>query len=749
MTDSQYSTQPMAPEFSEAIEKLVNACCSDPFRVLGRHPHRKGIVVRACLPHAIQAWVGTEPPQEMAPSSAINLFEWHGSAKDLPLPYRILWEDKMGFTHYKYDPYCFPPQLSDYDLHLFGEGKHWHAYRVLGSHPVIVDGISGVLFATWAPEAERVSVVGDFNRWDGRCHPMRLRGLTGVWELFIPSLKPGTLYKYELRNRNHKSIHLKSDPYAQRFERRPHTASIVAAKNDYLWQDRKWMRQRKQFDWLHQPVSVYEVHLGSWQQDENGAFLNYRQLARQLVDYVLKTGFTHIELLPVTEHPLDASWGYQTTGYFAPTSRFGAPDEFRYFVDYCHLHGIGVLMDWVPGHFPKDAHGLARFDGSALYEHEDPRLGEHRDWGTLIFNYGRHEVKNFLLSSALYWLEEFHIDGLRVDAVASMLYLDYSRQEGDWISNKYGGRENLEAIDFLRELNKVLHAQHPGALVIAEESTSWPMVSHPIYLGGLGFSMKWNMGWMNDTLSYMSKDPIYRHYHHDALTFGLLYAFNENFMLPLSHDEVVHGKQSLLYKMPGDEWQRFANLRLLYTMMFTYPGKKLLFMGCEFGQGEEWNESRSLDWYLLNYPVHQGVQTAIKDLNHLYRSLSALHYYDFAGEGFEWIDCHDSAQSVLSYLRLKDGDFVIVVLNFTPVPRTNYRLGVPKAGVYLERFNSDSTYYGGSNMGNSQTIRTDDITWMGQPYSINITVPPLAGIVLQLKPPASKTSTTVPLGPEK
>ncbi|ADJ27725.1 1,4-alpha-glucan branching protein GlgB [Nitrosococcus watsonii] len=742
MNDSQYSTQPIAPEFSEAIEKLVNACYSDPFRVLGPHPYRKGIVVRAYLPHAIRAWVGSEPPQEMARSSVLHLFEWHGNPKNLPLPYQILWEDKMGFTHHEYDPYCFPPQLSDYDLHLFGEGKHWHVYRILGAHPVSVDGISGILFATWAPEAERVSVVGDFNRWDGRCHPMRLRGLTGVWELFIPGLKPGTLYKYELRNRNHKSIHLKSDPYGQRFEQRPHTASIVAAKNNYLWQDKKWMHQRKQFDWLHQPISVYEVHLGSWQRDENGTFLNYRQLARQLVDYVLKTGFTHIELLPVTEHPLDASWGYQTTGYFAPTSRFGKPDEFRYFVDYCHLHGIGVLMDWVPGHFPKDAHGLARFDGSALYEHEDPRLGEHRDWGTLIFNYGRHEVKNFLLSSALYWLEEFHIDGLRVDAVASMLYLDYSRQEGDWIPNKYGGRENLEAIDFLRELNKVLHAQHPGVLVIAEESTSWPMVSRPIYLGGLGFSMKWNMGWMNDTLSYMSQDPIYRHYHHDALTFGLLYAFNENFMLPLSHDEVVHGKQSLLYKMPGDEWQRFANLRLLYTMMFTYPGKKLLFMGCEFGQGEEWNESRALDWYLLDYPVHQGVQTAIKDLNHLYRSLSALHYYDFAGEGFEWIDCHDSAQSVLSYLRLKDGDFVIVVLNFTPVPRTNYRLGVPKAGIYLECFNSDSTYYGGSNMGNSQTIQTDDMTWMGQPYSINITVPPLAGIVLQLKPLTNKMPTT-------
>lgn len=749
MTDSQYSAQARAPELSEELKKIVKARHPDPFKVLGCHPHEKGILVRVHLPHATQAWVGTEGTREMVRSSTTGLFEWHGEVKELSPPYQILWKDERGMTHRGYDPYCFPPQLSDYDLHLFREGKHWHAYRILGSHPVTVNGISGILFATWAPEAERVSVVGDFNRWDGRCHPMRLRGLTGVWELFIPGLKPGTLYKYELRNQNYGSLHLKSDPYAQHFELRPNTAAIVESKNSYLWRDQKWMLQRKKFNWLHQPISVYEVHLGSWQRDENGKFLNYRQLAWRLVDYVLNIGFTHIELLPVTEHPLDASWGYQTTGYFAPTSRFGTPDEFRYFVDYCHLHGIGVLMDWVPGHFPKDDHALARFDGSALYEHEDPRRGEHRDWGTLIFNYGRHEVKNFLLSSAFYWLEEFHIDGLRVDAVASMLYLDYSREEGDWIPNKYGGREDLEAIEFLRELNTVLHEQHPGALIIAEESTSWPMVSRPVYLGGLGFSMKWNMGWMNDTLLYMSKDPIHRHYHHDALTFGLLYAFNENFMLPLSHDEVVHGKKSLLYKMPGDEWQRFANLRLLYTMMFTYPGKKLLFMGCEFGQGEEWNESRTLDWYLLEYPFHQGVQMAIRDLNRLYYGLPALHDHDFEKEGFEWIDCHDSAQSILSYLRLKEDDFVVVVLNFTPVPRTNYRLGVPKAGTYSECFNSDSTYYGGSNIGNNQGIQAEEISWMGHPYSINITVPPLAGIVLQPKPLTKEEPSIPSLNPKK
>jgi len=733
MVDSTQFPSSPASELSKALKKIVTARHSDPFEVLGCHPDGENIVVRTYLPHAFEAWIETKSLHPMEQTLTPGVFEWHGHAKELPSPYRILWRDGAGTTHRDYDPYSFPSQLSHYDLHLFGEGKHWYAYCVLGSHVVTINGVRGVLFATWAPEAERVSVVGDFNSWDGRCHPMRGRGLTGVWELFIPGLRPGALYKYEIRNCHQGTIHLKSDPYGQRFELRPSTASIVEAESNHLWRDTQWMAQRQNFDWLHQPIAIYEVHLGSWQRNKNNAFLNYRQLARKLVDYVLEMGFTHIELMPVTEHPLDASWGYQTTGYFAPTSRFGSPNEFRYFVDYCHLHGIGVLMDWVPGHFPKDAHGLARFDGSALYEHEDPRLGEHRDWGTLIFNYGRHEVKNFLLASAFYWLEEFHIDGLRVDAVASMLYLDYSRQEGDWLPNKYGGRENLEALDFLRELNQILHAQHPGVLIIAEESTSWPMVSRPTYLGGLGFSMKWNMGWMNDTLSYMVKDPIYRHYHHDALTFGLLYAFDENFILTLSHDEVVHGKKSLLYKMPGDEWQRFANLRLLFTMMFTYPGKKLLFMGNEFAQGEEWSESKNLDWYLLDYPFHQEVQRIVKDLNRLYRTLPALYRHDFDREGFNWIDCHDAAQSVLSYLRRDRKDFVIIILNFTPVPRTNYRLGVPNPGIYLEQFNSDCTCYGGSNIGNGLNIRAENISWMEQPYSINITLPPLAGIVLQPK----------------
>jgi 1,4-alpha-glucan branching enzyme len=635
--------------------------------------------------------------------------------------------------HEHWDPYCLPPQLSDYDLHLFAEGRHHHIYRVLGAHPHAVDDIDGVLFSVWAPSAERVSVIGDFNRWDGRAHPMRVRGGTGVWELFIPGLGPEALYKFEIRNRNTGQVLVKSDPYGQHFELRPSTASRVAKVSDYHWQDQSWLDQRRDGDWLHRPMSIYEVHLGSWRRDEQGRFLSYRELAEQLVEYVGRMGFTHIELLPVTEHPYDASWGYQTTGYYAPTSRFGEPDDFRYFVDLCHRNDIGVLLDWAPGHFPKDPHGLARFDGSALYEHEDPRLGEHRDWGTLIFNYDRNEVRNFLVSSAMYWVQEFHIDGLRVDAVASMLYLDYSRTEGDWLPNKFGGNENLGALDFLRQLNSFVQGAEPGVLIIAEESTAWPQVTRPPELGGLGFAMKWNMGWMHDTLEYFKKDPIHRHYHHDQLTFGLLYAFTENFVLPFSHDEVVHGKRSLLYRMPGDEWQRFANLRLLYTYMWMYPGKKLLFMGCEFGQGDEWNDATQLDWYVLEYPKHRGVQQLVADLNALYRDSSALYGFDFEWQGFEWVDCHDSAQSVLAFLRKSDDEIVIVVLNFTPVVREGYRIGVPEPGRYEEIMNSDSEFYGGSNVGNgANPIWTEEISWMGRPHSIEIDLPPLAGIVLRL-----------------
>ena len=577
-------------------------------------------------------------------------------------------------------------------------------------------------------------MVGDFNQWDGRRHPMRVRGGSGVWELFIPDLEAGNLYKYEIRNRASGDIFLKADPYAQTFELRPNTASIITAPSSYSWDDRGWSEARSSRDWQHLPLSVYEVHVGSWQRGPEGEFLNYRQLADVLVKYVKQLGFTHIELLPVTEHPFDPSWGYQATGYFAPSSRYGSADDFRCFVDVCHQNGIGVLLDWVPAHFPKDAHGLARFDGTALYEHADPRLGEHLDWSTLIFNFGRNEVKNFLLSSALFWLQEMHIDGLRVDAVASILYLDYSREEGQWLPNKYGGRENLEALDFLRELNIVLHDELPGILTIAEESTSWPQVSRPTWTGGLGFDMKWNMGWMNDTLEYIHEDPLYRRYHHGKLTFSMLYAFTENFLLPFSHDEVVHGKQSMLNKMPGDEWQRFANLRALYTYMYCHPGKKLLFMGTEFGQGQEWNSTQVLDWYVLEYPYHQGVKRLVTHLNQLYRDLPALHHYEFDWRGFEWIDCHDADNSVLSFVRRSEDQFVVVVVNFTPQPHHGYRIGVPEAGEYREIFNSDSELYAGSNMGNGANLLiSEELPWMTRSYSLSLTLPPLAAIILEPK----------------
>lgn len=712
------------------LKRIIEARHHDPFAVLGPHPSGKKTVVRAYLPWASEVTLAEldEPLQRVGKTA---IFEWQGSADRLPPHYRLRWIDDNGTTHEGCDPYSFPPQIGDLDLHLFGEGKHWHAYRFLGANPHTVNGINGTLFAVWAPNAERISVVGDFNRWDGRCHPMRIRGGSGVWELFIPGFGAGEFYKFEIRNRHTGEILVKTDPYGKQFQLRPETAAITTGTTEYQWQDAQWLAQRHSTHWQNSPISVYELHLGSWQRAEDGSFLNYRDLAHRLVQYVKKTGFTHIELMPITEHPLDASWGYQTTGYYAPTSRFGTPDDFRYFVDHCHQNAIGIILDWVPAHFPKDAFALARFDGTALYEHEDPRKGEHRDWGTLIYNFGRNEVRNFLLSSALYWLEEYHLDGLRVDAVASMLYLDYSREAGDWIPNKFGGRENLEAIDFLRELNSVTHGQYEGTVVIAEESTAWPSVTRPTYLGGLGFSMKWNMGWMHDSLLYMSKDPIHRHYHHDNLTFGLLYAFTENFMLPFSHDEVVHGKGSMLNKMPGDEWQRCANLRLLYTNMFTYPGKKLLFMGNEFGHGREWDYANDMDWYLLDYPHHAGILQLVSDLNHLYRASPGLHHLEFDYNGFEWIDCHDSAQSVISYLRRDENETFIIVLNFTPIVREDYRIGVPSAGGYRVALNSDSSFYGGSNIGNGGVIPSEDKPWMNRPHSINITLPPLAGVIFK------------------
>jgi 1,4-alpha-glucan branching enzyme len=709
----------------------------DPFAVLGRHEDAGGTVIRAFLPSATEARIAECEGLLMSRLPDSDLFEWRGDASALPEHYSLIWLDEARREHCARDPYTFPPQISDFDLHLFGEGRHRHTYHFLGAHAHQVHGVGGVLFAVWAPNAERVSVVGDFNRWDGRCHQMRVRGGSGVWELFIPDMEPGHVYKYEIRNRHDGQILLKADPYGRQQELRPRTASIIANDGHYPWLDDEWLAQRAAADWQHSPMSVYEVHPGSWRRDVEGEFLNYCELAHSLVDYVKEMGFTHIELMPITEHPFDLSWGYQATGYFAPTSRFGTPDDFRYFVGYCHQNGIGVLLDWVPAHFPKDAHGLARFDGTPLYEHADPRLGEHLDWSTLIYNFGRNEVKSFLISSAIFWLKEMHIDGLRVDAVASMLYLDYSREEGQWVPNQFGGRENLEAVDFLKEINIAVHEECPGILMIAEESTSWPQVSRPTYAGGLGFDLKWNMGWMNDTLRYMAENPIHRQYHHGMITFSMLYAFTENFMLPFSHDEVVHGKSAMLNKMPGDEWQRHANLRALYTYQFTHPGKKLLFMGTEFAQGQEWNSVGTLDWYVLDYPLHQGMQRMVKDLNLFYRNNPALHRYEFDWQGFEWIDCNDAQHSILSYLRKGDGgEIMVVVLNLTPVVRRGYRMGVPLEGAYREVFNSDAACYGGSGIGNGDNdLQSVAQAWMNRPYSVMIDLPPLAGIVLAFQEP--------------
>lgn len=708
--------------------KIMEARHHDPFSILGRHQHGSLFKVKLYLPYVESVCFAHGGP-DIPRLIGTDFFEYIAQPKELPEHYQLFWVDKEGGEHTGYDPYDFGVQMPEFDRQLFAEGKHWHAYRKMGAHLHTVDNITGVLFTVWAPNAGRVSVIGDFNRWDGRCHPMRSLGSSGIWELFIPGLDEGCLYKFEILNRQSHQVLTKTDPYGRQFELRPNTSSIVVRDNTYQWQDQAWMESRSSHDWLHEPMSIYEVHLGSWKLDNQGNFLSYRDQANQLVDYVKELGFTHIELMPITEHPLDASWGYQTTGYFAPTSRFGTPDDFRYFIDTCHQKNIGVILDWVPAHFPKDEFALARFDGTALYEHEDPRKGEHRDWGTLIYNYGRNEVKNFLLSSAIFWLEEFHLDGLRVDAVASMLYLDYSREDNEWIPNQYGGNENLEAIDFFRELNTVTHQQHPGTVMMAEESTAWGGVTRPTWTGGLGFSMKWNMGWMNDILEYMKEDPVHRRYHHDKLTFGMLYAFTENFTLPFSHDEVVHGKGSLVSKMPGDEWQRFANLRLLYTMMFTYPGKKLLFMGCEFGQGTQWDFNQSLDWYVLEYPHHKGIQALLKDLNRIYQAQPALYKHDFDHHGFEWIDCHDAEQSVISYRRKDGNQDLIIVLNFTPVVRNHYRVGVPVAGSYEEIFNSDSSLYDGSHVTNG-TVLSEPIPWMNLPHSVSLILPPLGGIIL-------------------
>ncbi|WP_336366494.1 1,4-alpha-glucan branching protein GlgB [Marinobacter sp. C2H3] len=623
--------------------------------------------------------------------------------------------------------------LSDFDLHLFSEGHHWHLYNVLGAHPCHQGGTDGVRFSVWAPYASGVSVVGSFNDWDGDTHPLRRNGGYGVWSAFVPGVHPGARYQFAVRTRDGR-CQLRGDPMAQQTEHRPGTASVVADRGHFPWGDGDWLNRRAREPWSHRPLSIYELHPGSWRHHGSGRWLNWQELAEQLVPYVLELGFTHIELMPVTEHPLDESWGYQTTGYYAPTARYGSPDDFRALVNACHRAGLGVILDWVPGHFPDDPHGLARFDGTALYEHDDPRLGRHEGWGTLVFNYGRNEVRNFLIGSALFWLDAYHVDGLRVDAVASMLYLDYDRPPGDWLPNLHGGRENLEAIGFLRELNNLCHQRFPGVLMIAEESTSWPGVTHPQETGGLGFDLKWNMGWMHDTLDYLRLDPIFRQYHHDRLTFGLMYAFTEQFLLPLSHDEVVHGKGSLLAKMSGDRWQQRANLRLLLTLQFTYPGAKLLFMGGEFGQWREWSERRELDWHLLADSDHAGFQRLVQDLNRVYAAHPALYLDGCCPETFRWIDCHDSPQSVISFLRQSDEARLVVVFNFTPVPRRGYRIGLPAGGVWRECLNSDSAYYGGSNLGNAYRLEAEDVPWMSQPYSVTLSLPPLAALILEHQP---------------
>ncbi len=623
--------------------------------------------------------------------------------------------------------------ITDFDLYLIGEGNHYKIYEKLGAHLVEYDNKKGVHFAVWAPNAKYVSVIGDFNGWDHTKNPMHSLGNSGIWWVFIEELTEGIIYKYYIHGWND-IIQIKADPYSFFFEVRPKSASIVYnPMNKYKWNDAEWIERRKNTDWLRLPMSIYEVHLGSWKRKPDGNFLNYRELAHELIPYVKGLGFTHIELLPITEHPLDESWGYQCIGYYAPTSRFGSPEDFMYFIDYAHQNDIGVIIDWVPSHFPKDGHGLIRFDGTALYEHEDPRKGEHKDWGTLIFNYGRNEVRNFLISNALFWLGVYHIDGLRVDAVASMLYLDYSKKPGEWIPNIYGGKENLEAIDFLRRMNELTHGYYPGTITIAEESTSWPMVTRPTYIGGLGFTMKWNMGWMHDTLFYFSRDPIHRKYHTNSITFSLLYAFSENFILPLSHDEVVYAKGSLFQKMPGDKWQKLANLRALYGYMYGHPGKKLLFMGAELGQTNEWNWNWQIEWHLLDDEAHRGLFKFIKDLNFIYKSERALYEIDFHWNGFQWIDFSDHDQSIISFIRKSqdEREFLLFVLNLTPVPRFNYRIGVPQGGFYRELLNSDSWEYGGSNLGNLGGVLADNISSHGQQHSINLTLPPLSVLIFK------------------
>ena len=704
---------------------------ADPHAYLGAHAVKGGVMVRAYRPDAESIRVlpmGVELDQR----DGNGVFEGVVKGAELPLEYELQVSYPTGDSYVLRDPYSFLPTLGELDVHLAGEGRHEELYARLGAHPRVVDGIGGVSFAVWAPNASSVSVVGDFNGWDGRLHPMRSLGASGIWEIFIPDLRSGMKYKFELRTSRGK-LRIKADPFAFRTEVPPRNASVVF-DSAYDWRDADWLAARESP--LARPVSIYEVHLGSWRLNplEGNRPLTYAELGEELAEYVSSLGFTHVELLPVMEHPYAPSWGYQVTGYFAATARFGSPDDFRAFVDRMHAAGIGVILDWVPAHFPKDDWALARFDGTALYEHEDPRRGEHPDWGTLVFNLGRNEVRNFLLASALYWLREYHADGLRVDAVASMLYLDYSRKEGEWVPNVHGGNEDLDAIEFLKQLNTVAHAREPGVLMAAEESTAWPGVSRPVDQGGLGFGLKWNMGWMHDTLAYLGRDPVHRRYHHDQLTFSLIYAFSENFVLPLSHDEVVHGKGSLLGRMPGDPWQRRANLRALYGYMWAHPGKKLLFMGGELGQEHEWSSDGSLDWHLLERAEHAGIQELVRDLNLRYRDEPALWEVDFEPSGFRWLEANDADANVIAFARFaaESTRTLVCICNFSPVSRPRYRVGLPRGGRWRELLNTDDERYGGGGVSNSGELAAEQKPWHEQPFSVELTLPPLG--VLWLVP---------------
>ncbi len=736
----------LPPLPAATVDAIVAATHREPRSVLGYHEFPRAdeqplCVVRVLEPDAVEVAVfwQDEAPSAARPLSQLHpagLFQGRVAYRRPLLPYRLSVRYRDGHELVKPDPYFFAPQLTDLDLYLFGEGTHHRIWSKLGAHPTVLEGVAGTHFAVWAPNAARVSVVGPFNLWDGRKHAMHARGGSGIWELFVPGVGTGAAYKFEIRTAAG-ATRLRADPFGCAMELRPGNCSLVAELGGFDWHDAAWLEARRERDPARQPISVYEVHPGSWRRapGREPPFLNWRELANQLIPYVLDLGYTHVELMGVAEHPFDGSWGYQVVGYYAPTARFGSPQDLMYFVDRCHAAGLGVLMDWVPAHFPKDEHGLAEFDGSALYEHADPRQGEHRDWGTKIFNFGRHEVRNFLVANALYWLGEFHIDGLRVDAVASMLYLDYSRVAGEWIPNRYGGRENLDAIDFLRHLNWAVRQDAPGALMIAEESTAFPGVTTPTHLGGLGFHFKWNMGWMNDTLRYMALDPVYRSHEHRLVTFSFVYAWSERFMLPISHDEVVHGKRALLDKMPGDEWQKRANYRLLLTYMAVHPGKKLLFMGCEFGQWHEWRADEGLDWGLLGDERHRRLRDLNRDLNGLYRGLQQLHGSDCDGDGFAWIDLHNASQSVFAFeRRATQGDAgapLICVFNATPVPRDDYWVGVDHPGRYATLFDSDAARYGGSGYARAAEFEATEGGAQGRRYAIRVALPPLGALVLQ------------------